>query len=176
MAGETPRGREAPVVPLLRGQPVIELDDLLTPPVEEEEEPDGLPGDIVTRVGRQVRPAQAPGTAQVQLAEGAHQGRLPAGPLGRRADFGCLQGRRGAGDIAGEERGKGLGRVRFGTRRVQGGGGGEFVPRPGQAQEQDLGAPPVAGGRIRRGSGERQATAVVFHPLTFPDRAARPAG
>ena len=62
-----------------------------------------------------------------------------------------------------EERGEGQPGVGFGTRRIDGGGGGKGVARPGLPQQEQLGCSPVAIGRVLRRRRQRQAATVAWH-------------
>ena len=180
MTGEAPRCGEAPIGSLLRSQPVIEIDDVAAPPEQEEQQSDRLPGDVVAGVPGQMGPTVFEADIEVQLAQRADHHHLPAGTIGGGIRFGRRQRAPGRASLTLEQRGERQTGVGFGTRRIDGGGGGEGVPRPGLTQEEQLGCAPVAIGRVLRCRRQRQAATVAWHdarccPLaTYRPRPERP--
>ena len=163
MAGEAPRCGEAPIGSLLRSQPVIEIDDVAAPPEQEEQQSHRLPRNVVAGVPGQMGPTFAEADIEVQLAQRPHHHHLPAGPIGGGIRFGRRHAAPGRVHLALEECGERQTGVGFGTRRIDGGGGGKGVPRPGLTQQEQLGCSPVASGRVLRRRRQRQAATVAWH-------------
>jgi len=132
-------------------------------PSRKSRSPTASRADVVAGVPGQMGPTVAEADIEVQLAQRAHHHHLPAGPIGGGIRFGRRQRAPSRAYLALEERSERQTGVGFGTRRIDGSGGGKGVPRPGLTQQEQLGCSPVAIGRVLRRRRQRQAATVAWH-------------